>query len=157
MLGSLLALPGFQADNIEQVREDIAGDLQAWATAGLGKPSAPAEWKLQATAGGALERIAEFGLYASDPVVRRSAPLQRTAAAKSGRAASMNAATASAARLAAGDRVRVSQGGAEARLVVAIDASLPDGAVRIARGMPETAALGEGAIALEKVAVEVAA
>ena len=55
------------------------------------------------------------------------------------------------------DRVRVSQGGGEARLALAIDAAVPDGCVRIARGIPETAALGEGAVTLEKVAVEVAA
>jgi hypothetical protein len=53
--------------------------------------------------------------------------------------------------------VRVSQGGGEARLTVAIDPAVPEGSVRIARGVPETAALGEGAVSLEKVAVEVAA
>ena len=35
---------------------------------------------------------------------------------------------------------------------MALDAALPEGCVRIARGIPETAALGEGEIALEKVA-----
>ena len=104
-----------------------------------------------------LTRIAEFGIYAGDPIVRRSPPLQRTADGKSGRAARMNAATAAKAGLAAGDRVRVTQGGGEARLNVAIDPAAPDGCVRIARGVPETAALGEGAITMEKVAVEVAA
>ncbi len=157
MLGSLLALPGFEAETLQDVRNAIAPDLQAFATAGLGRATAPSDWKLQAAGGSALERISEFGLYATDPVVRRSPPLQRTAAAKAGRAVAMNAATATAANLAAGDRVRASQGGGEARLTVVIDPSLPDGAVRIARGMPETAALGEGAIAIEKVAVEVAA
>ncbi|MBC8022191.1 MAG: hypothetical protein H7Y14_03680, partial [Burkholderiales bacterium] len=69
----------------------------------------------------------------------------------------MSAATAAGAKLAAGDRVRVSQGGGEARLALAIDASVPDGCVRIARGIPETAALGEGAVTLEKLSVEAAA
>ncbi|MEO5693015.1 MAG: NADH-quinone oxidoreductase subunit NuoG [Usitatibacter sp.] len=157
MLGTLLELPGFSADNLQEVRKQIAPDLQAFATAGLGQSKGPADWKVQSPAASGLERISEFGLYATDPVVRRSPPLQRTAAAKSGRAAGMSAATAAAAQLAAGDRVRVKQGSGEARLVVAIDAGVPDGAVRIARGMPETAALGEGPIAIEKVAVEVAA
>jgi hypothetical protein len=53
--------------------------------------------------------------------------------------------------------VRVTQGGGEARLNVLIDPATPDGCVRIARGVPETATLGEGGLTLEKVAVEVAA
>jgi NADH-quinone oxidoreductase subunit G len=156
MLGTLLELPGFQAETLKQIQDGIAPDLQAWAKAGLDSSAAKFEWQLNA-APASLERIAEFGIYAGDPVVRRSLPLQRTADAKAARAARMNAATAAGAGLAAGDRVRVTQGGGEARLAVAIDAAVPDGCVRIARGVPETAALGEGAIALEKVAVEVAA
>jgi NADH-quinone oxidoreductase subunit G len=126
--------------------------------AGAGhKPQAAGPQGLERGAGAGLERIAEFGIYATDPIVRRSLPLQRTADGKATRAVRMNAATATAQRLAAGDRVRVTQGGGEARLTVAIDAALADGCVRIARGVPETAALGEGAVALEKAAVEVAA
>jgi hypothetical protein len=33
---------------------------------------------------------------------------------------------------------------------VAFDESVPDGCVRIARGIPETAALGDGALTLER-------
>jgi NADH-quinone oxidoreductase subunit G len=40
-----------------------------------------------------MERVAEFGIYASDPVVRRSPALARTADGKAARAARMNAAT----------------------------------------------------------------
>jgi hypothetical protein len=38
------------------------------------------------------------------------------------------------------------------RRAVALDAALPDGSVRIARGVAETAQLGEGDIAVEKIA-----
>jgi NADH-quinone oxidoreductase subunit G len=69
----------------------------------------------------------------------------------------MNAATAAAAGLAPGDRVRVSQGSGEAVLPVAIDPALPDGSVRIARGTIEATALGEGALSLAKVNTEAAA
>jgi NADH-quinone oxidoreductase subunit G len=157
MLGSLLEIPGFQAETLRQIQDEIAPDLKAWAKQGLGAKPARFEWQVHTPAASGLERIAEVGIYAGDPVVRRSPPLQRTADGKSQRAARMNAATAAKAGLAAGDRVRVSQGGGEARLNVAIDAATPDGCVRIARGVPETAALGEGAVSLEKVAVEVAA
>jgi NADH-quinone oxidoreductase subunit G len=69
----------------------------------------------------------------------------------------MNAATAIAAGLALGERVRVAQGGGEAVLEVAIDPALPDGCVRVARGIAQTVPLGEGPLALEKVTTEAAA
>jgi NADH-quinone oxidoreductase subunit G len=159
MLGTLLEVPGFHGETLKEIQDGIAPDLQAWARAGVGNdPVAPgARDRGQPAAAQVLERIAEFGINAGDPVVRRSLPLQRTADGKATRAARMNAATASRLQLAGGDRVRVTQGGGEARLTVAIDPAVPEGCVRIARGVPETAALGEGAISLEKVAVEVAA
>jgi NADH-quinone oxidoreductase subunit G len=157
MLGSLLDIPGFQAETLKEIQSAIAPDLGAWAGQGLGAKPAKFEWQVHTPPASGLERIAEFGIYAGDPVVRRSPPLQRTADGKAARAVRLNAATAAKAGLAAGDRVRVMQGGGEARLTVAIDAGTPDGCVRIARGVPETAALGEGAITLEKAAVEVAA
>ncbi len=157
MLGALLEVPGFQAETLKQIQDGIAPDLKAWAQQGLGAKPGKFEWQVHTPAASGLERIAEVGIYAGDPVVRRSPPLQRTADGKSQRAVRMNAATAAKAGLAAGDRVRVTQGGGEARLNVLIDAATPEGCVRIARGVPETAALGEGAISLEKVAVEVAA
>ena len=67
------------------------------------------------------------------------------------------AATALAAGLAEGDRVRVKQGGGEAVLEVGLDPALPDGCVRVARGIAATVGLGEGAITLEKAATEAAA
>jgi NADH-quinone oxidoreductase subunit G len=156
MLGALLEIPGFSAESLQDVRRDIASDLQAWATQGIAKAGAGASAN-PAAGGSGIERIAEFGAYASDPIVRRSKSLQRTADGKATKAARMNAGTAASARLAAGDRVRVTQGGGEARLTVTVDAAVPDGCVRIARGVPETAALGEGAVSMEKVAVEAAA
>jgi hypothetical protein len=44
----------------------------------------------------------------------------------------------------------VKQGG-EARLPVMLDAGTPQGCVRIARGVPETAALTAGEVTLERV------
>ncbi|MGZ5032396.1 MAG: NADH-quinone oxidoreductase subunit NuoG [Usitatibacter sp.] len=150
MLGALLEVPGFHAERLEEVRLAIAPDLQAWAKAGLGNEAAAMEWKLQAP-GSALERIAEVPVYGTDPVVRRSPPLQRTGDAKAARTARMSAATAASAKLAAGDRVRIRAGQGEAQLAVAIDAAVPEGCVRIARGIPETAALGDGFLVMEKI------
>jgi NADH-quinone oxidoreductase subunit G len=150
MLGAILGLPGFQAETLQDIRNAIAPDLGAWAAAGLDNGAADIDWEAKA-APATLERIAEFPLYATDPIVRRSLPLQRTAHARAARAATFHPATAAALGLAAGDRVRIVQGGGEARLPVAVDAALAEGCVRIARGIPETALLGEGDIAVEKV------
>ena len=83
--------------------------------------------------------------------MRRSPALQKTADGKASRTARCNAATLSRLGLAAGDRVRIRQGGGEATLVAALDPALPDGAVRLARGIAETAALGAGEMSVEKV------
>ncbi len=152
MLGAILDIPGFHVETIEEVRKAIAPDLQAWARAGLGSSIAPFTWELHAPRA-AIERIAEFAIYASDAIVRRSMPLQKTADGKASRTARFNAATLARLKLNAGDRVRVRQGEGEAVLPVALDAALPDGTVRIARGVAETAALGEGEISIERIAV----
>ena len=81
MLGSLLELAGFDAERIEDVRRDIAPDLAAWATArACPMPAANSNGSCPGADG--LERIAEFGIYAADPIVRRSPPLQKTATRK---------------------------------------------------------------------------
>jgi len=86
-----------------------------------------------------------------DPVARRSRPLQLTADMKRARTARCHPSTAAAMKLADGDRVRVRQGNGDALLTLAFDAAVPEGCVRVARGIPETAALGEGPIELSKV------
>jgi len=149
MLGSLLEIADFHPDTIEAVRLQIAPDLQAWARAGLGNEAATFQWQLR-TPAAALERVAEFAWTASDPIVRRSGALQKSAEGKASRTARMNAATAAKLGVAAGDFALVEQGGGNTTLAVAIDAALPDGAVRVARGVAETAALGEGALTVAK-------
>ncbi|MEO7742396.1 MAG: NADH-quinone oxidoreductase subunit NuoG, partial [Usitatibacter sp.] len=151
MLGALLGAPGFHAETLQEVQAQIAPDIAAWASAGLGNDIEPFEWQVQAFST-SVECIAEFAIYATDPVVRRSAPLQRTADMKRARTLRMSAATASSLGLAAGDTARVRAGAGEARLAVGLDPAVPQGCVRIARGIAETAALGEGAAAIEKVA-----
>jgi NADH-quinone oxidoreductase subunit G len=156
VLGNLLGLPGFAAETIEAVRADIAPDLRALACAGVSNAIAPFPFALSAPVAG-LERVAEWPIYGTDPQVRRAPSLQATADAKAARKARMNAETALAAGLAPGDAVRLTQGGGEAVLAVAIDPALPDGCVRVARGIAETTSLGEGELTLAKVSTEAAA
>jgi NADH-quinone oxidoreductase subunit G len=150
VLGTMLGLEGFEAESIEEVRAQIAPDLTTLAEGRLSNVVADFDWQLQ-EAPQALERIGEFAIYAMDPVARRSRPLQLTVDMKRARTARYNPATAAALKLAEGDRVRVRQGNGEALLSVAFDAAVPEGCVRVARGIPETAALGEGAVEVGKV------
>jgi NADH-quinone oxidoreductase subunit G len=150
MLGALLDIPGFHADTIEAVRKLIAPDLQAWARTGLGNAADAFTWELRAPHA-SIERVAEFAIYAGDAIVRRSPALQKSADGKAARSARFNASTLARLGVAPGQRVRIRQGGGEATLVVAQDDALPDGTVRIARGVAETAALGEGELAMDKV------
>jgi len=156
MLGSMLGLPGFEAETIEDVRRGIAPDLAAWTQAGLGNEM-EAPVKPAAAPAQKLERIAEVGIYAGDPVVRRAPSLQKTNDAKVSATARFNAATLASLGLAAGDRVRVRQGSGEAVLAARLDPAVPDGCVRIARGLRETSRLGEGDVSVEKEKAEVAA
>ena len=156
MLGAMLEIPHFHPDTLEAVRKQIAPDLQAWARAGLNNAISGAGHQPGAQ-GGTLERVAEFAVTASDAIVRRSTALQKTADGKASRAARFNAATLARLGLAAGNTVRVTQGGGEALLVAALDDALPNDAVRISRGVAETAALGEGALTVEKARETVAA
>jgi NADH-quinone oxidoreductase subunit G len=151
MLGSMLELPGYHAETLQEIRGAIAPDLQAWAAQGLSNEVEPMQkWEVQAAGSTRMERIAEVGIYAGDPIVRRSRPLQKTADGRAARSARLNPATAAAMGLKAGDVVRVVQGG-EARLPVMLDAGTPQDCVRIARGVPETVALTSGEVTLEKI------
>ena len=105
MLGSMLGIPHFHPDTLEAVRKQIAPDLHAWAKAGLDNSIATMTYELRAP-GSSLERVAEFPVTASDPIVRRSAALQKSADGKASRTARFNAATLAKLGLAAGDRVR---------------------------------------------------
>jgi NADH-quinone oxidoreductase subunit G len=149
VLGAALGLKGFEAETLEAVRRAIAPDLQAWARSGLGNgfsgAAAPA-----AAAAARFERVAEFPIYAGDPVVRRSQPLQATSDALLARKARLAPATLAVLGLSEGQAVRIRQGGGEAVLSALADEGVPEGCVRVARGIPETAGLGEGEVSVEK-------
>jgi NADH-quinone oxidoreductase subunit G len=103
---------------------------------------------------GAAERLADVPIYFSDPIVRRSPPLQATRAAQPPRPprAHANARTLEAFGVAPGDKARARQGDAAALVDTALDPALPDGVVRLAAAHASTATLGAmfGPITLER-------
>jgi len=148
VLGNLLGLPGFNQETADEVRADALGDASQLAqrldnrsTAALSLGAAPA----------GLQRVADVPLYSTDALVRRALSLQQTADAREPQAG-LPTALWQQLGLQAGDRVRVSQGSAQATLAARHDTTLDAHTVRVAAGHPATAALGAmfGAITVTK-------
>jgi len=149
VLGNTLGLKGFDFETSEDVRAEALGDVTTIATRLSNASAATVNAAAPATG---LERIADVPIYATDALVRRATSLQLTADARAP-FASLPQALWSALGLNAGDKVRVSQGNAQAVLPAQLDATLADTAVRVPAGHADTASLGAmfGALTVEKV------
>jgi len=141
VLGTMLDLPGFNADTSEQVRGQALGDLSTIPSRLSNQTSAAAT--VNASTGG-LERIAELPIYSADALVRRAPALQATADAAAPVASLPQAlwAELGLAEGAQGAQVKISQDGGSAVLTAVLDASLPANVVRVPTGHPLTASLG---------------
>ncbi len=149
VLGNVLALPGFNYDSSEQVRDEIlpAGcEFASGLDNGIVTLSAPV-----ADETGKLQRIADVPIHFADPLARRAPALQQTRDAAPP-AARMSASTAAGLGLADRAPVVVRQGQGEARLSVQIDETVPAACVRVAAAHATTAALGDmfGPITVER-------
>ncbi len=138
VLGTLLGLPGFDADTADDVRAsvlpangDIAASLSNAASLAVAKP---------ATAASPVERVADVPIYFADPLVRRATSLQHTMDARAPKAR-MHRSLFDTLGLAAGTQVKVTQGNGEAVLTAMIDSAVPPGVVRIAAAHPSTCGL----------------
>jgi NADH-quinone oxidoreductase subunit G len=152
VLGSLLGLPGFELESLEDVRRQLLpADDEIRAKLGNGTAAAIAA---PAGAGKGFERVADVPIHFADPLVRRSPPLQKTSQARAP-TARMNARTMQSLGLAAGQPVLANG----AKLGATLDAGVPDGCVRIAAAHASTAGVGPmfGAVKLERLDVERAA
>jgi len=151
VLGTLMKLPGFEFDTIEQVRNACLGGRDV-ATL-LSNAIEQAAGASSAAAG--IQRIAEVPIYFADPLVRRAPSLQATRDAQPPKAW-MNARLLHKLGVAAGQPVILRQGGGSAKLGAALDDRLPDECVRVAAAHPSTAGLGPmfGSLTLEKAPVE---
>jgi NADH-quinone oxidoreductase subunit G len=148
VLGSLLGLPGFDFDSIDDVRATLLPP-PAEVAARLGNMSRVAIAP-PADAAPGLERVADVPIHFADPLARRAPSLQMTNDAKPPRAR-MAALTLERLGVADGAMVRVRQGRGEAVLRAAVDASVPAGVVRIAAAHPTTSGLEglSGAVSIE--------
>ena len=147
VLGNLLKVDGFAYETSEAVRDEALQDVDV--AARLNNAIAGVEGKAFTASG--LQRVADVPIYATDAVVRRSAPLQATADAARPRAW-LNGKELAKLGLQAGAQAKVAQGAGSVVLEVALDDGLPEGVVRVAAGHPATAALGAmfGTITVER-------
>jgi NADH-quinone oxidoreductase subunit G len=157
VLGSMLGLVGFGYDSIEAVRRELPSQDQI--AARLSNATRIAiDSRVAADAnrgnGGVreAERVADVPIYFTDPLVRRAPSLQKTRDAKAP-LARVNAATLAVLKLTDGGAARVRQAGGEAIMKIAVDASVPDGCVRVAAALATTSMLGPmfGPIGVEPV------
>ena len=155
VLGTLLGLPGFELDSVEEAR---AACLNGREIPELLSNRIKLEANAKATPASGIQRVADVPIYFADPLVRRSPPLQQTADAAPPKAW-MNARLMGRLGLGRNDMVLIRQGEGEARLEAALDEGLPDECVRIAAAHVSVAGLGAmfGTVSLEKLAMGKAA
>ena len=140
VLGNVLAVPGFDYDSSEQIRDEVIQPGLEFAV-DLDNTLVSADFVLEARANG-LQRIADVPIYFADPLVRRGLSLQQTRDAFPP-VARMNGVTLAQAGIADGSQIRLKQGAGEALLVAKSDEAVPSGCIRVAAGHPATAALGD--------------
>jgi NADH-quinone oxidoreductase subunit G len=148
VFGNLFALDGFDYVSVDEVRSEVES------AAGSLTISTASEWRCPASlssASNGLIRVGHLPLYAVDPLVRRSKPLQATGDTIAA-AAYINSKTASQQGLAANDVVRVVQAQHHGQLPVVIDEGVPDQCVFIPAGVQDSQSLGDayGSVELEQ-------
>ncbi|MDQ3775022.1 MAG: NADH-quinone oxidoreductase subunit NuoG [Pseudomonadota bacterium] len=159
VLGNALGLSGFGFDGIEEVQTEVRGatgdatpDNRFHPMGGrwLSLAEVPVA---SAPANGALDLIAPVSMHRLDPLVRRAGALQRTADAGDD-GLHLHPVLAQSLGLTDGARARLRQGRAVIELSVALDSSVPEGAVMLSAAREPASRLGacSGPVSLTKAA-----
>jgi len=155
VLGSLMGVPGFDFDTVEQVRAECLGalgDIPARLDNSIGGATKPvAKSRLDG-----IQRIGEVPAYHTDSIVRRAASLQLTREAQAAAVAWLPGSLVEKLGLRAGDRISITQDGGRTVVPYGRDDRLPAGCVRFGAGFAESASLGNlfGEVELERVAAQ---
>lgn len=151
VLGQTLGLSGFNFEKVEDVRSEALGGGLQLESSKLDSTLAVESFDLGAKTLG-IERVADIPIYAADPIVRRSLPLQKTLDGRAP-AARINAATLARLGLENGGMVKVKSVFGEVTVAVALDSGVADGSICLAGAHADTAALGglHGEVSVERV------
>ncbi len=138
VLGNMFDLSGFDQESSEAVYAEVVAERSEF-VAGLDNTVSLRKVDMAVAPG--MYRVADVPIHFADALVRRAPSLQSStdAAAPSAR---MNATTASALNVTAGDSIRLRQGEDEATLIVRVDDGVADHCLRVAAAHPTTAGLG---------------
>lgn len=154
VLGNLLGLAGFDYETSEAVRDEAMADADEVNNQvnqqNMNSPVVVGAASGVASANPAFQRLADVPIYFADALVRRAESLQKTADGNTPKAL-MSAATLVQVGVAAGDKVKVTQGTGSVVLEAALAKGLAQGVVRIAAAHAATAALGSMFGAIEVV------
>jgi NADH-quinone oxidoreductase subunit G len=152
VLGNSLGLAGFGFDGIEEVQTEIRGATSNVTPENRGRWLSLAEVPVASVpVNGALDLIAPVSMHRLDPLVRRARALQRTADAGDD-GLHLHPVLAQSLGLAEGARARLRQGTAVIELSVALDPSVPEGAVMLSAAREPASRLGtcSGPVSLTK-------
>jgi NADH-quinone oxidoreductase subunit G len=139
MLGHLLGVPGFEQNDVDDLRREM--NLPDSVPASSSFPYSISGAEDVTLAANQLMRIAEVPMYAVDPIVRRAPALQKTSD-NPPPAARMNAAQAGKLGLTLGQSVEIRSVQGTATLAWVEDGRVPDGCVLVPAACPETVMLG---------------
>ncbi len=139
VLGNLFELEDFDYVSVDEVRSEIESATASQAVSTTSEWRCPTSLK---TGSNGLMRVGHLPLYAVDPLVRRSEPLQATRDTIMA-AAYINSKTASQQGLSANQEVRVVQAQYSNKLPVVIDEGVPDQCVFIPAGVKDSQTLGD--------------
>jgi len=148
VLGNVLHLAGFDDETSESVRDSVLsggveGRLSNQIQAAVGHTASPSATGLQ--------RVTDVPIYRTDAIVRRAEALQRSQASRHP-VARMHGLTMAELGLATGMQVRIKSATGQIELAAELDDTLAAGAVRVAAGFEQTAALGSafGQLSVER-------
>ncbi|MFK7852776.1 MAG: NADH-quinone oxidoreductase subunit NuoG [Granulosicoccus sp.] len=140
VLADELELDGFAYDSPEDITRELqshCGNVKLGNITDFASTPAFAE-----PSDSDLLRAGETPIYATDPIVRRSQPLQKSVDGKQA-FASMPHSEMQKRSLSEGDTISVSQNGSTVSLPLKLDNDVPEGCVWVPSGLAQTSALGE--------------
>ena len=148
VLGNILHLAGFDDETSESVRDAV---LSGGVAARLSNQIQSAAGVSGVPAAASLQRVTDVPIYRTDAIVRRAPALQASQASRSP-VARMHAQTMNTLGIATGEQVRIKSVFGQVQLIAEQDNTLAAGAVRVAAGFEQTAALGSafGQLSVER-------